>query len=100
MRRHSLCSLVLALGIGTVTAMFTITYGVLGILLKPLPFQNSRQLFQPLEKTAKGNDDFSASYGEIHDLQQSTRDTADIAFASSGLDIVDYARWGLTGFGG
>jgi len=43
--------LVLALGIGTVTAMFTITYGV---LLKPLPFQNSRQLFRPIERRQKG----------------------------------------------
>ena len=34
--------LVLTLGIGTVTAMFTISYGV---LLKPLPFRADRQLF-------------------------------------------------------
>ncbi len=33
--------LVLSLGIGTVTAMFTISYGV---LLKPLPFRADRQL--------------------------------------------------------
>src|SRR5579859_5053036 len=38
--------LVLALGIGTVTAMFTISYGV---LLRPLPFAADRQLFGPLE---------------------------------------------------
>ncbi len=59
--------LVLALGIGTVTAMFTITYGV---LLKPLPLQNSERLFQPVERTTKGDDDFSVSFGEISDLQQ------------------------------
>ena len=78
--------LVLALGIGTVTAMFTITYGV---LLKPLPFQNSERLFQPVERTTKGDDDFSVSFGEISDLQQSTRDTAEIAFYGGGFNILD-----------
>jgi putative ABC transport system permease protein len=38
--------LTLALGIGTVTAMFTISYGV---LLKPLPFRADRQLYEPIE---------------------------------------------------
>src|SRR5580692_3748745 len=78
-------TLILALGIGTVTAMFTITYGV---LLQPLPFQDSDRLFQPIG-TAKGDDDFSASYSEISGLQRSTRDTAEIAFTGGGFNIVD-----------
>ena len=41
-------TLVLALGIGTVTAMFTISYGV---LMKPLPFRADRQLFDVVEST-------------------------------------------------
>lgn len=41
-------SLVLALGIGTVTAMFTVSYGV---LLKPLPFSVDRQLYLVEQRT-------------------------------------------------
>jgi predicted permease len=84
--------LVLALGIGTVTAMFTITYGV---LLKPLPFRNSERLFQPVERTAKGDDDFSVSFGEIRDMQQSTRDTSEIAFYAGGFNILDTSTGAL-----
>ena len=54
--------LVLALGIGTVTAMFTISYGV---LLKPLPFAADRQLYGPLEQDGKDDDYFGAAYPEI-----------------------------------
>jgi hypothetical protein len=62
--------LVLALGIGTVTAMFTISYGV---LLKPLPFWADHQLFDVVESTAKGDETFAASYPEITQLQQEPR---------------------------
>jgi predicted permease len=78
--------LVLAMGIGTVTAMFTITYAV---LLKPLPFPEDRQLFVPLEKSAKGSETMGAPYSEIKGWQRATQDTADIAFASRALGIVD-----------
>lgn len=78
--------LVLALGIGTVTAMFTISYGV---LLKPLPFRADRQLFEVLEKTAKEEDEFGASYVEITQWQQAMHDSADVAFARGGVNILD-----------
>ena len=45
--------LVLALGIGTVTAMFTVSYGV---LLSPLPFRADRQLFEAVERGQKGDE--------------------------------------------
>src|SRR6516165_4334239 len=67
--------LVLALGISTVTAMFTISYGV---LLKPLPFRADRELFDVVESTAKGDDTFAASYPEIEQWQRSTVDIADV----------------------
>lgn len=79
-------TLVLALGIGTVTAMFTISYGV---LLKPLPFHADRQLFDVVETTAKGNETFAASYPEITQWQQATASLADVAFASNYVDILD-----------
>lgn len=78
--------LVLALGIGTVTAMFAIAYAV---LLKPLPFQADRGLFQPLEKTTKGDDTLSLSYDEIGEWQQATRGSAEVAFSGGGLNIAD-----------
>ena len=78
--------LVLALGIGTVTAMFTISYGV---LLKPLPFRADRQLFEVAQSTAKGNEIFGLSYPELIQWQQSTRDLADIGFALSSVNILD-----------
>ena len=78
--------LVLALGIGTVTAMFTVCYGV---LLKPLPFRADRQLFEVLEKTSKADDDFGASYMELSAWQQATKDSADIGFAWGGPNILD-----------
>ena len=78
--------LVLALGIGTVTAMFTISYGV---LLKPLPFRADRQLFEVVENTAEGDEGFAASYPEITQWQQATTDIADVAFASSFVNILD-----------
>lgn len=78
--------LVLSLGIGTVTAMFTISYGV---LMKPLPFHADRRLFEAVEKTAKGEEDFTASYAEITEWQKATKDSADVAFAWGGLNIID-----------
>ena len=78
--------LVLALGIGTVTAMCTISYSV---LLKPLPFRADRQLFKVVESSAKGDEDFGVSYPELTQWQQATRDIADVAFASSYVNILD-----------
>lgn len=77
--------LVLSLGIGTVTAMFTICYG---IFLKPLPFQADRQLFLVVERDTKG-EEFGTSYAEITQWQQATNDSADVAFSSGGVNILD-----------
>lgn len=78
--------LVLALGIGTVTAMFTVSYGV---LLKPLPFRADRQLYEATMQNAKGDDYFSASYPEIMQWQQATQDSADVGFAWGNVNILD-----------
>lgn len=78
--------LVLALGIGTVTAMFAISYGV---LLKPLPFRADRQLFDVVESTAKGDETFAASFPEIMQWQQATTNIAEVAFASNYVNIID-----------
>src|ERR1700733_1608266 len=78
--------LVLALGIGTVTAMFTIAYAV---LLKPLPFDADRQLFQPVAKTLHGDESQSFSYDEIKEWQRATNGTAEVAFSRGGLSVVD-----------
>ena len=80
-------SLVLALGIGTVTAMFTVSYGV---LLKPLPFSVDRQLFKAVERDAKGDETFAASYDEITQWREATKGSADVAFALNGwLNVLD-----------
>ncbi len=78
--------LVLSLGIGTVTAMFTIAYTV---LLKPLPFHADRSLFQPLQKNQKDNGGASISYEEVRQWQLATNGTADVAFNGGGLNIAD-----------
>ena len=78
--------LVLALGIGTVTAMFTISYGV---LLRPLPFAADRQLYGPLEQDGKNDDYLTAAYPEIRQWRQATADSADIGFTRGGLNILD-----------
>ena len=79
-------ALVLALGIGTVTAMFTISYAV---LLKPLPFAADRTLFQPILKDPQGEDDITIPYDEVRAWQQATSGIADIAFSHLGLNIAD-----------
>jgi hypothetical protein len=58
--------LVLALGTGTVTAMFTIAYAV---LLKPLPFEADRSLYQPVVNTIAGDDTPRLPYDEIRGLR-------------------------------
>lgn len=78
--------LVLALGIGTVTAMFTISYNV---LLKPLPFRADRQLYEVDESSPKGDEGVAPSYPEITQWQQATREIADIGFTSNYVNILD-----------
>ncbi len=78
--------LVLALGIGTVTAMLTISYAV---LLKPLPFKADRRLYQPAIKTTAGSDTLGLSYDEIGEWQHATEGIAEVAFSGGGLNIAD-----------
>lgn len=78
--------LVLALGIGVVTAMFTISYGV---LVKPLPFRADGQLFDILERSAKGSDDYAPTYAEIRQWQEATKGSAEVGFSRGGVDILD-----------
>jgi predicted permease len=78
--------LVLTLGIGTVTAMFAISYGV---LLKPLPFHADRQLFQAVIRNSKGSEDYAVTYQEVQQWQDATKGLGDIAFSSGGLNIAD-----------
>lgn len=78
--------LVLALGIGVVTAMFTISYGV---LLKPLPFRADRQLFDVVERSANGSDDYAPSYAEIRQWQEATKGSAEVGFSRGGVNILD-----------
>ena len=79
-------ALVLALGIGTVTAMFTISYGV---LLKPLPFRADRNLLRATENTPQGEDGFTASFEELSQWQRAVQGVADVGFAWGGLNILD-----------
>jgi predicted permease len=78
--------MVLALGIGTVVAIFTISYGV---LLKPLPFRADRQLYEAVERDTKGEEDLNASYAEIMQWQQATKNSADVGFAWGEPSILD-----------
>jgi hypothetical protein len=78
--------LVLALGIGTVTAMFTIAYAV---LLKPLPFEADRRLYLPVENSTKGEESVGLPYAEIQEWQRATLGTAEVAFNSGGVNIAD-----------
>lgn len=77
---------VLALGIGVVTAMSTICYGV---LLKPLPFRADRQLFDVVERSAKGSDDSAPSYVEIREWQAATKGSAEVGFYRGGVNTLD-----------
>jgi len=78
--------LVLTLGIGTVTAMFTIAYAV---LLKPLPFDADRSLYQTVQKSVKGDESADFPYSEIQEWQHATQGTAEVAFYSGGVSIAD-----------
>ncbi len=78
--------LVLTLGIGAVTAMFTISYGV---LLQHLPFRADRQLIEIVEHNAKGNESLGLSYAEIREWQEASKGSADVAFSSDGLNLLD-----------
>jgi ABC-type antimicrobial peptide transport system permease subunit len=61
----ALVVIVLAIGIGANTAIFSI---VNGVLLKPLPFTDAARLVS-LESTLGGNDDGSASVPDVIDWQ-------------------------------
>jgi predicted permease len=78
--------LVLALGIGTVTAMFTIAYAV---LLKPLPFEADRRLYLPVQHSTEGEESAGLPFPEIVEWQRATQGTAEVAFSTGGVNIAD-----------
>lgn len=78
--------LTLALGIGTATAMFAIVYGV---LLQPLPFPNSQQLYQPVGIDGMGKQYFAVPYGAIQQWREAVNKTAEIAFTAETQTVID-----------
>jgi putative ABC transport system permease protein len=74
-------TLTLALGIGATTAMFSVVYGV---LLRPLPYQDSRRLVLLwTDDVKRGLHNESTAYSTILDWQRETQSFADIAFFST-----------------
>jgi predicted permease len=78
--------LTLALGIGTATALFVVVYGV---LLRPLPFQNARELYQPVGLDTTGNELDSATYTVIEQWRAVAGKSVQIAFTSETKAVLD-----------
>lgn len=72
--------LVLARGIGVVTAMFTIQLWSSG---EAVPFGADQQLFDVMEPSAKGHDDYAASYAEIRQWQDASSRSPQASFHAS-----------------
>src|SRR5204862_1223278 len=85
--------LVLALGIGANTAIFSI---VNAVLLRPLPFKNSRRLVrlfhEPPQTTFPGIHRFSVSPANFYDWQREAK-------SFDGMAIYRFRRFALTGNG-
>ena len=81
--------LTLALGIGAATTMFVVIYGV---LLKSLPFPNAQRLYQPLAVDAHGVENGSAPYAAIERWRSVTNKSAEIAFTTNPLGVLDTPR--------
>lgn len=79
-------TLVLALGIGTVTAMFSILYAV---VLRPLPVAEGRYLYQPIEKSGSARSDLGVSAEEAKYWQEATRDIAEVAYYKGTLGVAE-----------
>lgn len=78
--------LTLALGIGVATAMFAI---VNGVLLRPLVFPHSDQLYTAAKVGAEGNLNEWISYSEIQQWQKASDDSARIAFSGGNIEIAE-----------
>src|SRR5688572_13435785 len=68
--------LILALGLGATTAIFSV---VNGIFLRPLPYSNAERLMQPLAIFASGFQVGSFSYPNFEDLRDQNRTFAGLA---------------------
>jgi putative ABC transport system permease protein len=78
--------LTLALGIGTATALFVVVYGV---LLRPLPFSNAHQLYQPVGIDVAGSENFAAPYAAIEQWRQVANKSVHIAFTAETKNVLD-----------
>ncbi len=84
--------LVMALGIGAVTAMFTI---VRSVLLKPLPFKDPERLVMLYEKSGDGNFPYNQVAGGVFtEWKKQSRGLSDMAM------VISWARYTLSGPGG
>ena len=78
--------LTLALGIGTATALFVVVYGV---LLRPLPFSNASQLYQPVGIDARESELVSAPYTAIEQWRAVAGKSVQIAFSAETKNVLD-----------
>ncbi len=78
--------LTLALGTATATALFVVVYGV---LLRPLPFLNARELYQPVRLDGTGNELDSTTYVAIQQWRAVADKSVQIAFKSETKAVLD-----------
>ena len=80
--------LVMAIGLGANTAMFTV---VRGVLLKPLPFRDADRLYNVYARTPNGNADYyPIAGGDFTDWQERARGFEEMAsYRSSQSDLAE-----------
>ncbi len=80
--------LVMALGLGANTAMFTV---IRGVLLKPLPFRDAGRLYNVYSRTPNGNVGYySVAGGDFTDWQQKARGFEEMAsYSENHIDLAE-----------